>query len=140
MTTTVESLRHGAHGRRLLPQQPDDRFFLRPSGPNAIAPGKRPRSSMAPTIILHRDYSLAGAIGSPGGNAILAYVSKALVGIIDWKLPMDQAFALPIWSRAAAALRARPAASSPEQRAEMAKRGVEGPFGFGRGFGMSLAS
>jgi gamma-glutamyltranspeptidase / glutathione hydrolase len=66
----------------------------RPSA-NAVAPGKRPRSSMTPTILLTPDGRFAGAIGSAGGNSILAFVAKSLVGAIDWNLPMQQAIALP---------------------------------------------
>lgn len=62
---------------------------------NAVAPGKRPRSSMTPTILLDSDGKFAGAIGSAGGNSILAYVAKSLVGAIDWDLSMQQALALP---------------------------------------------
>ncbi len=62
---------------------------------NAPAPGKRPRSSMSPVIVLDPQGRFVLAIGSPGGNSIIAYVAKALVGLIDWKLPIDQAIALP---------------------------------------------
>jgi len=62
---------------------------------NAVAPGKRPRSSMAPTIVLDQQGRFVAALGSPGGPAILAYNLKALVGLLDWKLPMQQALALP---------------------------------------------
>jgi gamma-glutamyltranspeptidase/glutathione hydrolase len=62
---------------------------------NAVAPGKRPRSSMTPTILLTPDGRFAGAIGSAGGNAILAYVAKSLVAAIDWNMPMQQAVAAP---------------------------------------------
>tara|TARA_R110002126_G_scaffold97987_4_gene227911 strand:- start:18357 stop:20090 length:1734 start_codon:yes stop_codon:yes gene_type:complete len=62
---------------------------------NAVAPGKRPRSSMTPTILLDSDGQFAGAIGSAGGNSILAYVAKSLVGTIDWGLSMQDALALP---------------------------------------------
>ncbi len=62
---------------------------------NAVAPGKRPRSSMTPTIMLDGDGKFAGAIGSAGGNSILAYVAKSLVGVIDWNLSMQDALALP---------------------------------------------
>jgi gamma-glutamyltranspeptidase/glutathione hydrolase len=102
MTTTVESL--FGTGRMV------DGFFLnnqltdfsfqprddqgRPVA-NAVAPGKRPRSSMTPTILLTPDGRFAGAFGSAGGNAILAYVAKSMVGAIDWNLPMQQAIALP---------------------------------------------
>jgi len=62
---------------------------------NAVAGGKRPRSSMTPTIILNADRSFAGAVGSPGGNAIPAYVAKTLVGVLDWGLSMQDAINLP---------------------------------------------
>ena len=62
---------------------------------NAVAPGKRPRSSMIPSILLDRDRHFAGAIGSAGGNAILAFVAKSLVAAVDWRLPMRDALALP---------------------------------------------
>jgi len=96
MTTTVESF--FGTGRMVdgffLNNQMTDFSFV-PRGPNAIGPGKRPRSSMAPTVILRADRTLAGAIGSPGGNAILGYVGKALTGMIEWNLPVAQALALP---------------------------------------------
>ena len=50
---------------------------------------------MVPTILLTRDGRFAGAIGSAGGNAILAYVAKSLVAAIDWGMPMQQALAAP---------------------------------------------
>ena len=62
---------------------------------NAVAPGKRPRSSMTPLILLDARGDFAGAIGSAGGNAILVYVAKSLVAAIDWGLPMQAAIAQP---------------------------------------------
>ncbi len=62
---------------------------------NAVAPGKRPRSSMTPLILLTADRRFAGAIGSAGGNAILAYVAKSLVAAIDWNMPMQEAIGAP---------------------------------------------
>ena len=62
---------------------------------NAVAPGKRPRSSMTPLVMLGGDGRLVGALGSPGGNAILAYVAKGVIGVLDWGLPMQEAIALP---------------------------------------------
>ena len=50
---------------------------------------------MTPSILLTRDGQFAGAIGSAGGNAILAYVAKSLVAAIDWNMPMRQALAAP---------------------------------------------
>ena len=62
---------------------------------NAPAAGKRPRSSMTPVIVLDRQGRFFAALGSPGGGAILAYNLKTLVGVLDWKLTMQQAIALP---------------------------------------------
>ena len=102
MTTTVESI--FGSGRMV------DGFFLnnqltdfsfsptdakgRPVA-NAVAPGKRPRSSMVPSILLSRDGQFAGAIGSAGGNAILAYVAKSLGAAVYWNMPMQDALAAP---------------------------------------------
>ncbi len=62
---------------------------------NAVAPGKRPRSSMVPTILLSPDGKFAGAFGSAGGNAIIAYVAKNIVASVDWKEPMPKTLAEP---------------------------------------------
>jgi gamma-glutamyltranspeptidase/glutathione hydrolase len=50
---------------------------------------------MVPSILLTRDGRFAGAIGSAGGNAILAYVAKSLIASVDWNMPMQQAIAAP---------------------------------------------
>ncbi|GAA4031931.1 gamma-glutamyltransferase [Sphingomonas rosea] len=102
MTTTVESIFGSGRmvdGFFLNNQMTDFNFSPvdeagRPAA-NAVAPGKRPRSSMTPLILLNPDRSFAGAFGSPGGSAILAYVGKAMVGSVLWKLPMQDAIALP---------------------------------------------
>ncbi len=108
MTTTVESV--FGSGRMVdgfyLNNQLTD-FSLSPLDPqtgapaqNAVAGGKRPRSSMSPVIVFEkRPDGSAGAfvmaIGSPGGNSIIAYVAKALVGLIDWKMSPMAAISLP---------------------------------------------
>ncbi len=61
---------------------------------NAVAPGKRPRSSMAPTIVL-LDGKPVIAIGSPGGSRIIGYVAQALIGLIDWEMDVQEAIAMP---------------------------------------------
>ena len=61
---------------------------------NAVAPGKRPRSSMAPTIVM-RDGAPAIAIGSPGGSRIIGYVAQALIAMLDWEMDVQQAIAMP---------------------------------------------
>jgi gamma-glutamyltranspeptidase/glutathione hydrolase len=102
MTTTVESI--FGSGRMVdgffLNNQMTDFSFVptdaagRPVA-NAVAPGKRPRSSMVPAILLTTDGQFAGAFGSAGGNAILAFVAKTMVAAIDWNLPVQQAVAAP---------------------------------------------
>ncbi|HEY5107084.1 MAG TPA: gamma-glutamyltransferase family protein [Caulobacteraceae bacterium] len=102
MTTTVESVFGSGRmvdGFFLNNQLTDFSFSANAPGglsaANAPAADKRPRSSMAPVIVLDGQGRLVAALGSPGGNSIIAYVGKALVGFIDWKLPLQDAFALP---------------------------------------------
>ena len=61
---------------------------------------------MIPLILLDEEGHFAGAIGSAGGNSILAYVGKSLVAAIDWGLPMQDALALPNLVRRLPAARA----------------------------------
>ncbi len=101
MTTTIEQ----GFGSRvfvrgfLLNNQMTD-FAFAPTGPdgpvaNAVAPGKRPRSSMAPTIVLDREGRLELTLGSPGGARIIPYVTQTLIGAIDWNLDVQQAVSAP---------------------------------------------
>ena len=62
---------------------------------NGVAGGKRPRSSMAPTIVLDRQGNPEIVTGSPGGSQIIVYVVKALVAMLDWELDAQKAVALP---------------------------------------------
>jgi gamma-glutamyltranspeptidase/glutathione hydrolase len=62
---------------------------------NAAAAGKKPRSSMAPTLIFDKDGKLFAAVGSPGGSSIIAYVAKTIIGVVDWGLPMQTAISEP---------------------------------------------
>ncbi|MGB3626972.1 MAG: gamma-glutamyltransferase family protein, partial [Henriciella sp.] len=62
---------------------------------NAPAAGKRPRSSMSPTIVFDEDGELLMVTGSPGGNSIVAYVSKTLIGVLEWNLTAQEAINLP---------------------------------------------
>ena len=64
--------------------------------PNALAAGKRPRSSMAPTLIYTPDGRLYGAIGAAGGATIIAQVAKTVIALIDWHLSVEDAIALPV--------------------------------------------
>jgi len=62
---------------------------------NRVEPGKRPRSSMAPTLVFAPDGALHAVLGSPGGSRIIAYVAQTLVAILDWELSPQEAIDLP---------------------------------------------
>ncbi|MEE4349729.1 MAG: gamma-glutamyltransferase [Pacificimonas sp.] len=62
---------------------------------NAVAPGKRPRSSMAPTIVYAPSGEVAFAIGAAGGPTIIAQTAKAIIGVIDWGMTIEEAIAAP---------------------------------------------
>jgi gamma-glutamyltranspeptidase/glutathione hydrolase len=63
---------------------------------NRVEGGKRPRSSMSPTIVYSPDGKVRLAVGAAGGSTIPAQVIKAIVGVIDFKLSAQQALALPM--------------------------------------------
>ena len=96
MTTTIES----GFGSRilvrgfLLNNELTD-FDFTPGGANEVRGGKRPRSSMAPTMVFDAQGRLQLLVGSPGGSQIINYVAKALVGVLDWKLDIQQAIDAP---------------------------------------------
>ncbi len=62
---------------------------------NAAAPGKRPRSSMSPSMVFDRTGKFYAAIGSPGGSRIITYVTQSLIALLDWEMDMQAAIALP---------------------------------------------
>ena len=62
---------------------------------NAPGPGKRPRSSMSPTIIFDGNGDVKMVTGSPGGNSIVAYVSKTIIAVLDWGFDADAAIRVP---------------------------------------------
>lgn len=63
---------------------------------NRVEGGKRPRSSMSPTIVWGPDGRIRLAIGAAGGLTIPAQVLKAIIGVLDWHLTAQQAIALPV--------------------------------------------
>lgn len=106
LTTTVESAFGSFHmvDGFLLNNQLTD-FSAEPAGPdgtpvaNRVAPGKRPRSTMAPTLIFDRGAPgsvgpLYAVTGSPGGSTIVQFVVKTVVGLLDWKLDPQQAVSM----------------------------------------------
>src|SRR4051812_30306254 len=62
---------------------------------NRVEPGKRPMSSMSPTIVYGPDGRVRIAIGAAGGPTIIAQVAKALIGVLDWNLSAQDSIALP---------------------------------------------
>jgi gamma-glutamyltranspeptidase/glutathione hydrolase len=101
MTTTVESV-FGSNvmaGGFFLNNQLTDFSYVphaygRPVA-NAPAPGKRPRSSMAPVMVFDADGNLFALLGSGGGSRIPLYVVSAVIALIDWDMPMQVALNLP---------------------------------------------
>lgn len=100
MTTTIEAgfgSRLMARGFLLNNELTDFSFRSHVDGvpvANRVEPGKRPRSSMAPTIVL-RDGKPVLAAGSPGGSQIIGYVAKVLIAHLDWGMDVAAAAALP---------------------------------------------
>jgi gamma-glutamyltranspeptidase/glutathione hydrolase len=110
MTTTIEA----AFGARLMSDGGSDKpggfllnneltdFSFAPAGAdgkpvaNRVQPGKRPRSSMSPTLVFDkRDGRLLMSLGSPGGAAIIHFVAKTLIGTLAWGLDAQRAIDLP---------------------------------------------
>jgi len=97
MTMSVErafGARISAGGFVLNNQLTDFSFVASKSGKpvaNRVESGKRPRSSMSPSLVLNFDGSLFAVVGSPGGSRIIGYTARALLGLIDWQMPMQQA-------------------------------------------------
>jgi gamma-glutamyltranspeptidase/glutathione hydrolase len=143
VTATVESYFGSGrmvHGFFLNNQMTD--FSFRPTDPdgrpaaNAVAGGKRPRSSMSPVIVLDRDGRLVAALGSPGGNAILAYNAKALVGLLAWDLPLLEAFSLPNLVARGENFNGEASRLPPGMREELDRRGVNVRPGSGEDSGL----
>lgn len=100
MTTTIE---HAFGSRRmvrgfLLNNQITDFSFRARRGKrlvaNRIEGGKRPRSSMAPTMVFGADGKLVLVIGSPGGSRIIGYVAQRIVAVLDWRMDVQSAIAM----------------------------------------------
>jgi gamma-glutamyltranspeptidase/glutathione hydrolase len=121
MTATVESAFGSTRmaGGMILNNQLTDFAFVpvdRSGAPaaNAPGPGKAPRSSMSPTIVLNGDGSFHFATGSPGGASIIAYTLKTIVGVLDWGLTPQQAIDLPNMVARRGAVRLEGARAAPE--------------------------
>lgn len=100
MTTTIENgfgSRLMVRGFLLNNELTDFSFRSHVDGvpiANRVEPGKRPRSSMAPTIVM-KDGAPVLAIGSPGGSRIIGYVAQSIIAYLDWGLDVQQAVSVP---------------------------------------------
>ncbi|MEM9969916.1 MAG: gamma-glutamyltransferase [Pseudomonadota bacterium] len=100
MTTTIENgfgSRLMVRGFLLNNELTDFSFRTHSEGvpiANRVEPGKRPRSSMSPTIVL-QDGAPSLVIGSPGGSRIIGYVAKAIIAHVDWGMDVQQAVSMP---------------------------------------------
>ena len=100
MTTTIENgfgSRLMVRGFLLNNELTDFSFRTHSDGvpiANRLEPGKRPRSSMAPTIVM-KDGAPVLAIGSPGGSRIIGYVAQAIIAHLAWGMDVQQAVAMP---------------------------------------------
>ncbi|MEP1610885.1 MAG: gamma-glutamyltransferase [Roseobacter sp.] len=100
MTTTIENgfgSRLMVRGFLLNNELTDFSFRSHRDGvpiANRVAPGKRPRSSMAPTIVM-KDGAPVLAIGSPGGSRIIGYVAESIIAQFDWGMNVQQAVSVP---------------------------------------------
>ena len=100
MTTTIESgfgSRIFVRGFLLNNELTDFSFRTHADGwpiANRVGPGKRPRSSMSPTIVL-RDGAPVLAIGSPGGATIIGFTVQAIIAHLDWGMDVQEAVSMP---------------------------------------------
>ena len=101
MTTTIENgfgSRLMAPGGFLLNNELTDFSFRTHTDgvpiANRVEPGKRPRSSMSPTIVM-QDGAPVMVVGSPGGSRIIGYVAKTIIAHLDWGMDVQAAVAMP---------------------------------------------
>jgi gamma-glutamyltranspeptidase/glutathione hydrolase len=137
MTTTVESIFGDGRmvdGFFLNNQLTDFSFSPATAGglpiANAVAAGKRPRSSMAPIVVLDRQGRFVAGFGSPGGNAIPAYVIKTAVAVLDWHMSMQDAAALPNLIARGGAIQTEPKKYAPGVVDALTAKGLKMSAGF----------
>ncbi|MCE6950295.1 gamma-glutamyltransferase [Cereibacter sphaeroides] len=130
MTTTIENgfgSRLMTNGFLLNNELTDFSFKTHAVGwpiANRVEPGKRPRSSMAPTIVL-RDGKPVLVIGSPGGATIIGYVAQALIAHLDWGMDVQQAVAMPHLVNAFGTFQLEQGTSAEDLRQPLADLGYE---------------
>ena len=105
MTSTIEGT-FGSHlmtGGFMLNNELTDFSFLpyydgAPTA-NRVEAGKRPLSSMSPTIIFDKDNKIHSLTGSPGGTSIIGYVAKSILGLLDWGMTPQESVDIPHYMR-----------------------------------------
>lgn len=90
---------------------------------NRVEGGKRPRSSMAPTIVYGADGNVEAVLGAPGGHRIILYVVKALVGLLDWELDPQAVSALANFGDRGRGLEIEPGGGTAALALRLAARG-----------------
>lgn len=129
MTSTVEGLfgsQMVARGMVLNNELTDFSFAPEKDGapvPNRVEPGKRPLSSMSPTIVYNAEGQPILTIGSAGGRRIIMHVAKTLIAALDWDMPLDQAMAAPNIYFGGQGIIVEPGTMLAERSAELAKFG-----------------
>lgn len=86
----------------MMNNQMDD-FSTNPESVNKVEPGKKPLSSMSPTVVLNEDGSPFMVLGTPGGARIFASVAQVISRVIDHNIPLHDAISIPkIWNNGGA--------------------------------------
>jgi len=128
-TSSIESAfgnRRFVRGFLLNNQLTDFSFLPEADGvavANRVEGGKRPRSSMAPTIVFDADGRLALLAGSPGGHAIINYVARVVVAVLDWEMDLQEALDAPHFGSRNGPTEVESGTSAAQLRAGLAARG-----------------
>ena len=129
MTSTIETgfgSRLMVHGFLLNNELTDFSFRSEQEGrliANRIEAGKRPRSSMAPTIVFDAQDKPILIIGSPGGSRIINYVAKVIVSVLDWKFDVQSAINMGHFANRNGVTDIEPSSSSTPFAAKLTARG-----------------
>ncbi len=129
MTTTIENgfgSRLMTRGFLLNNELTDFSFRPEQNGrliANRLEPGKRPRSSMSPTLVFNSRGELHMAVGSPGGSRIIPYVAKTLLGVLEWNMDIQDAINLPNLAKNFGTLELEVETPAEQLKAELEQRG-----------------